>query len=57
MLMIVGGLLYSVGGILYMVRWPDPFPRAFGFHEVFHSMVALASGMFYFVVADYVLPF
>ena len=56
-LMVAGGLLYSVGGIFYMARWPDPFPRVFGFHEVFHSMVALASVMFYFVVADYVLPF
>jgi len=56
-LMIAGGLLYSVGGIFYMARWPDPFPRVFGFHETFHSMVALASVMFYFVVADHVLPY
>ncbi|MCH7787738.1 MAG: hemolysin III family protein [Chloroflexi bacterium] len=56
MLMIAGGLLYSVGGVFYMMRWPDPFPRVFGFHEIFHSMVALASVIFYFVVADYVLP-
>ncbi len=38
-LLIVGGSLYSIGGLMYLYRWPNPFPRVFGFHEVFHSMV------------------
>lgn len=33
----VGGLLYSVGGVVYAMRRPDPSPRWFGYHEVFHS--------------------
>ena len=56
-LLVAGGLLYSAGGLMYLFRWPDPFPRVFGFHEVFHSMVVIASGIFYFIVAVYVLPY
>ncbi len=32
-----GGLLYTVGGIIYALKRPDPFPRWFGFHELFHA--------------------
>lgn len=36
-LIVAGGLLYSAGGVVYALRRPDPFPRWFGFHEVFHA--------------------
>lgn len=55
-LLVAGGLLYSAGGLMYLFRWPDLFPRVFGFHEVFHSLVVIASGIFYIVVVVYVLP-
>lgn len=42
-LLIVGGALYSIGGILYGLRWPDPWPRTFGFHEFFHACTAIAA--------------
>ncbi|OEV04869.1 DNA-binding protein [Streptomyces oceani] len=35
---IVGGLLYSLGGLVYGIKRPNPSPRWFGFHEVFHSL-------------------
>ncbi len=35
-LLVVGGLLYSVGGVVYGLKRPNPSPRWFGFHEVFH---------------------
>jgi hemolysin III len=35
----LGGLLYSVGALIYIRRWPDPWPRWFGFHEIFHLFV------------------
>ena len=35
-LLVVGGLLYSAGGVIYGVKRPNPSPRWFGFHEVFH---------------------
>ncbi len=40
--LLVGGLLYTVGGVIYGFRWPDPSPRWFGFHEVFHSLTIAA---------------
>lgn len=36
-LILVGGGLYVVGALVYALKWPDPSPRWFGFHEVFHS--------------------
>jgi hemolysin III len=41
----VGGLVYTLGGVVYATKRPDPFPRVFGFHEVFHlcTLVAAAS--------------
>ena len=41
-LMIVGGALYSVGGVVYGLQRPDPAPRWFGFHEVFHTLTVIA---------------
>lgn len=41
-LALVGGGLYTAGGIVYGFRRPDPWPRWFGFHEVFHSFTILA---------------
>jgi hypothetical protein len=36
-------VLYTIGGIVYASRYPDPFPAQFGFHEVFHALVVAAS--------------
>ena len=41
-LICVGGLLYSTGGLVYGLRRPDPSPRWFGFHEVFHAFTVAA---------------
>ncbi|MCW8095525.1 hemolysin III family protein [Streptomyces tauricus] len=41
-LVIVGGLLYSAGGVIYALKRPNPSPRWFGFHEVFHSLTLAA---------------
>ncbi|MGC4109596.1 MAG: hemolysin III family protein [Nocardioides sp.] len=41
-LIVFGGLLYIAGGVVYGLRHPDPWPRYFGFHEVFHSLTVLA---------------
>ena len=38
----VGALLYVGGGIVYGLQRPDPWPRWFGFHEVFHALTVLA---------------
>ncbi|HEX6515356.1 MAG TPA: hemolysin III family protein [Nocardioidaceae bacterium] len=41
-LMMVGGGLYTVGGLVYGLKRPNPSPRWFGFHEVFHSLTVAA---------------
>jgi len=42
-LLFVGGVLYSIGAILYALRWPDPWPATFGYHEFFHACTAVAA--------------
>jgi hemolysin III len=42
-LVIVGGGLYSLGAVVYAAKWPDPFPRILGFHEIFHLLVVAAA--------------
>ncbi len=41
-LMVVGGLLYTLGGVVYGLKRPNPSPTWFGFHEVFHALTILA---------------
>ncbi len=41
-LVLLGGLLYTAGGIIYALRRPNPWPRWFGFHEVFHACTVAA---------------
>lgn len=41
-LIVVGGVLYSLGAVVYALKRPDPLPRWFGFHEVFHSFTIAA---------------
>ena len=41
-LLVAGGLLYTIGAVVYALRRPDPLPRWFGYHEVFHSFVIAA---------------
>jgi hemolysin III len=50
-LVLAGGLCYTLGGIVYALRRPDPFPAVFGYHEIFHLLVVAAVGLQYSVVA------
>jgi hemolysin III len=42
-LVLVGAGLYTLGALAYATTWPNPFPRWFGFHEVFHLLVVAAA--------------
>jgi len=42
-LLIVGGVFYSIGGVLYGLKWPNPWPTTFGHHEFFHACTAVAA--------------
>jgi hemolysin III len=50
-LLIACGVIYSAGALVYALRRPDPFPRVFGYHEVFHALVIAASGCLFAHVA------
>jgi hemolysin III len=52
----VGGLLYTVGAIIYASGKPNPVPGVFGYHEVFHALVIAAAALHYAVIAFAVLP-
>ncbi|WP_276329000.1 PAQR family membrane homeostasis protein TrhA [Crossiella equi] len=49
-LLLVGGAFYTVGGVMYGIRKPNPWPQVFGFHEFFHACTALAAICHYIAV-------
>jgi hemolysin III len=55
-LLVVGGGLYTIGAVIYSAKWPNPFPRVLGFHEVFHALVVGAVVVHYVLVARLVIP-
>lgn len=44
-LVVLGGVLYSIGAAVYALHAPNPWPATFGYHEVFHTMVVLAAAV------------
>ena len=55
-LIVVGGLLYIAGAVIYALRRPDPSPAVFGYHEVFHTLVIAAAAAHYVAVGAFVAP-
>jgi hemolysin III len=53
-LLLAGGVMYTVGAAVYATRRPDPFPRVFGYHEVFHALVIAAAACHFAVAASVV---
>jgi hemolysin III len=54
--LMTGGLLYLIGAVVYASGRPNPWPRVFGYHEIFHALVIAAAGLHYAVIAFAVLP-
>jgi hemolysin III len=48
--MIAGGVLYSLGALVLALNRPDPFPKTFGYHEVWHAATVAAAACFYAVI-------
>ena len=46
-----GGLAYILGAAVYATKWPNPSPRWFGFHEVFHSLTVIGFTCHYIAVS------
>ena len=55
LLLALGGVAYTLGGVVYAAGRPNPFPRVFGYHEVFHTLVVAGSGLHFTLVAAYVV--
>ncbi|MEO6953239.1 MAG: hemolysin III family protein [Polyangia bacterium] len=44
-LLVSGGILYICGAVVYAARRPDPWPRTFGYHEIFHAFTIIAAAI------------
>ncbi len=51
-----GGVLYTAGAVVYALQRPDPWPRTFGFHEIFHALVIAAAVAHFVAMAGWVIP-
>lgn len=55
-LILAGGTCYTLGALALAVRWPNPWPRVFGFHEVFHAFTVVASVLQFVAISYAVVP-
>jgi hemolysin III len=53
-LLVAGGVAYTVGAIAYAMKRPNPVPGVFGYHEVFHAFVIVASALHFVAIAQLV---
>jgi len=56
LLVAAGGLLYTVGAVVYATERPNPNPRVFGYHEIFHLFVIAAAAAHFAAIAFFALP-
>jgi hemolysin III len=56
LLILAGGIAYSLGAVVYALKRPDPLPAVFGYHELFHALTVVAVALQYSAIAFYVLP-
>jgi len=52
--MLIGGIFYTIGAVIYAIKKPNPFPKIFGFHEIFHVFIMLGSASHFWMVYRYV---
>ena len=55
LLLIAGGIAYTVGGIIYATERPNPRPAVFGYHEVFHALTIVAVACQYVAISFFVI--
>jgi hemolysin III len=52
----VGGIIYTLGAVVYILKKPDLFPGKFGFHELWHLFVILAALAHFMAIAGFIAP-
>jgi hemolysin III len=55
-LLLLGGVLYTIGAVVYALKRPNPFPSVLGFHEIFHLFTVAAGAVLALVVWVWVVP-
>ncbi len=55
-LLALGGVLYTIGAVIHTRQAPNPWPRWFGFHEIFHVFVIVAASAQYVAIVAWILP-
>ena len=55
-LMFLGGVSYTIGGVIYATKIFDFFPNKFGFHEIFHLFVSMGSLLHFIMIWRFVVP-
>jgi hemolysin III len=50
-LLLGGGIAYTLGAVVYAARWPDPWPKVFGYHEVWHACTVAAGACHFVAIA------
>lgn len=53
-LLVAGGVIYTLGALVYALKRPNPFPKIFGYHEIFHICVILAAVAHFAVIQQLV---
>jgi len=53
---LLGGVLYTLGALIYALKRPNPLPQIFGYHEIFHALVLLAAAVHYAAILLLILP-
>jgi hemolysin III len=56
LLVMSAGACYTLGALALATRWPDPWPKVFGFHEVFHACTVVAASLHFVAMATVVAP-
>ena len=54
--LVVGGLLYTIGAVIYGLKWPNITSKFLGFHEIFHIFVMMGSFSHFMLMFRYILP-
>ncbi len=54
-LLLSGGIIYTLGAVVYALKKPDPYPRVFGYHEIFHVLVIIGAILHFIAITRIVM--
>lgn len=54
--LLAGGIFFTLGAVIYIIKWPNLFPKVFGFHELWHIFVILGGLSHFIMIAAFIAP-